>query len=232
MASVHDRRLLAAAAVAGAYWLPSVAIVSAAARRRLGVRATIAARDACALTFDDGPHPQGTRAVLELLAAARTPATFFLAGEQVERWPALAAELVAAGHEIGVHCQRHRNLMRLTPRQVRDDLLRAADVIAAASGTEPRYYRPPYGILTAPALAFARRQQWEVVLWRCDGRDWKASADRIAGRILRGVEAGDVILLHDADHYSVAGSWRQTAAALDPLLEGLGQRGLLPARLD
>ena len=68
-----------------------------------------------ALTFDDGPHPQGTPAVLEILREARAPATFFLAGEQVARRPALAAEIVAAGHRVELHCYRHRNQLRLTP---------------------------------------------------------------------------------------------------------------------
>src|SRR6478609_7836693 len=72
-----------------------------------------------ALTFDDGPHAQGTPAVLELLAAAGVHATFFLVGEQVRRNPSLAREIVAAGHGIGVHCERHRYLLRLSPAQTR-----------------------------------------------------------------------------------------------------------------
>jgi peptidoglycan/xylan/chitin deacetylase (PgdA/CDA1 family) len=217
-----------AVAVAVAYWLPATALVSAPARRLLRVRATIDSTDAVALTFDDGPHRDGTPAVLERLAAASAAATFFLVGEQVERHPTLAAEIVARGHEVGVHCYRHRNLMRLTPRQVRDDLYRAADAIATATGVAPRVYRPPYGILTAPALAFARRSGWEVVLWRRDGADWEARATprSIADRILRHAVAGDVLLLHDADHYSAPGSWQNCVAALERILETLEERGL------
>lgn len=223
----------AAAAGAACYWLPSAALVSAAARRTFGVEATIPRSDAVALTFDDGPHPQGTPRVLAELERAGAAATFFLVGEQVERDPALAAEIVAAGHEVGVHCRRHRNLMRLTPRQVRDDVARAADAIAEATGREPRLYRPPLGILTAPAVAAARRHGWRIVLWTRDGKDWRrrATAASIAARLLRGVEGGDVLLLHDADWYSAADSWRRTAAALGPLLAALDARGLGAARL-
>jgi peptidoglycan-N-acetylglucosamine deacetylase len=227
MPPAHDSRLLwgagAAAAGAAAYWLPAAAIVSARVRGGLGVRATIDDRAAVALTFDDGPHPEGTPAILDILAATGTPATFFLAGEQVRRRPAIASDIVARGHGVGVHCHRHRNLMRLTPRQAYDDLRRAAEVIAAATGLAPRHYRPPYGILTAPAVAFARSRGWEVVLWRHDGADWAARAtpDTIRTRLLRRAAGGDVLLLHDADHYSAPHSWRRTARALPAILEQL-----------
>ncbi|MBX5474928.1 MAG: polysaccharide deacetylase family protein [Thermoleophilia bacterium] len=205
----------------------------APARRALGVRAHVDAPDAVALTFDDGPHPQGTPRVLELLERAGARATFFLAGEQVERHPRLAAEIVAAGHEAALHCHRHRNLMRVTPRGTRHDLDRAAAAIAEATGVQPARYRPPYGILTAPALRHARRRGWEVVLWRRDGRDWRAEAtpESIAGRLLGRARAGDVLLLHDADWYSAPGSWRRTADALALVLERLRERGLRVAPL-
>src|SRR3954451_23904838 len=87
----------------------------------LGIARTFGG-DGVALTFDDGPHPQGTPAVMEALAAAGATATFFLVGEQVERRPALAAELVAAGHEVALHGHRHRVLLRLRPAAVAADL--------------------------------------------------------------------------------------------------------------
>lgn len=220
-------------ATAAGYWLPSAALVSGRVRRRFGVRATIERDDAVALTFDDGPHPEGTRAILAALERAHARATFFLVGEQVERSPELAAEVAAAGHEIGVHCQQHRNLMRLTPRQVREDLDRAADVIANAAGRELRAYRPPYGILNMAALAYARTAGWEIFLWRRDGKDWDAGATphSIAARIVRRLAPGDVILLHDGDHYSAADSWRRTAGALELLMRDFEQRGLVTAPL-
>lgn len=216
------------AAALGYYWLPATALISAPARRAFGVRATIAREDAVALTFDDGPHEQGTPAALAALEAAGAPATFFLAGEQVERLPALAREIVAAGHEVGVHCRRHRNSMWLAPRQVRDDLRRAAETIATSTGQQPRYYRPPYGILTTGCLAVARAAGWETILWRRDGHDWqaRATAASISTRILRRLEPGDVVLLHDADHYSAPGSWQATVAAIPLLVAGLRERGL------
>ena len=213
----------------GAYWLPSVSMVSATARRAFGVSVTVAGEGgAVALTFDDGPHPQGTPAVLEILAREGIRATFFLVGEQVRRRPGLAAEIVAAGHAVGVHCDRHRNLLRLAPWQVHRDLERAEAAIASASGLRPRLYRPPYGILTTPALALARRRGWQTFLWRRDGRDWRAGPEEIVARMLRGVRAGDVLLAHDADYYSRPRSWRATVAALPAIIDGLRARELQP----
>src|SRR6201992_3477390 len=105
-----------------------------------------------ALTFDDGPHPQGTPAVLEILRAAHQRATFFLAGEQVERRPALAAEIVAAGHRVALHCHRHRNQLRLSPRALLDDAERARATIEEATGQTIADYRPPYGIFSGAGL--------------------------------------------------------------------------------
>lgn len=231
--AASDHRPLLRTAAAGAvglagYWLPSTALVFGPSRRAFGVRAEIADPRAVALTFDDGPHPEGTPRVLELLRVAQAPATFFLAGEQVERFPELAWRIAAAGHEIGVHCHRHRNLMRLSPSAVHADLGRAAGTIADATGTTPRLYRPPYGILTLPALQHARRQGWETVLWRRDGRDWRADAtpESIASRLLAKVRGGDILLLHDADWYSAPRSWERTAAALELVLGRLRERGL------
>src|SRR5919204_476903 len=97
-----------------------------------------------------------------------------------------------------------------------DDLARAEEAIAAATGVAPILYRPPYGILTAAGLAVARRRGWRTFLWRRWGRDWAAGAtpETIAERLTAGVRPRDVLLLHDSDAYSASGSWRRTVAAL------------------
>ena len=140
----------------GGYLLPGLAAALPALRGPLGVQDRTAGGGGYALTFDDGPHAQGTPAVLELLAAAGVCATFFLVGEQVRRNPSLAREIVAGGHGIGVHCERHRNLLRLTPAQTRRDIESAEAVIAETTGLAPALYRPPYGVLNAAALRLAR----------------------------------------------------------------------------
>jgi peptidoglycan/xylan/chitin deacetylase (PgdA/CDA1 family) len=181
-----------------------------------------------AITFDDGPHPQGTPAVLETLREAGARATFFLAGEQVVERPSLAAEIVAAGHRVELHCHRHRNQLRLSPRQLIDDGERAKAAIEEASGQAVSDYRPPYGIFSAVGLRAVRSRGWRPVLWSQWGRDWtrRATAGSIARKATATARAGDIILLHDADYYSAPGSWVRTAAALPIILEELEARGL------
>lgn len=216
---------LAVAASAG-YLVPALSYYSPALRAVLGIQTMTRSRTGCALTFDDGPHAAGTPAVLEELARHEAHATFFLVGEQVARNPALAAEIVARGHAIGLHCDRHRNLLRLGPRAVADDIARARARIEDATQRQIEVYRPPYGIFNAAALAVARREGWRPLLWTRSGRDWRAAAtpESIAAELLGdSVPEGSVLLLHDADDYSAPGSWRKTVAALPRVLEALAR---------
>jgi peptidoglycan/xylan/chitin deacetylase (PgdA/CDA1 family) len=218
-----------ASATMMSYLLPGLAAwVWPALRGPLGIEDRTSSGTGYALTFDDGPHPQGTPAVLEILARERVSATFFLVGEQVRRNPALVREIVAAGHGIGLHCDRHRNLLRLAPWQVRADIERAREAIEQTSGRAVGLYRPPYGVLNASALRIAREHNWRTLLWSHFGKDWEARAtpESIATRVTQGVGEGSVLLLHDADDYSAPDSWRRTAAALPRVLHALAERGL------
>ncbi len=218
---------VAAVAMAG-YALPALAFYWRALREALGVEDRTASGRGWALTFDDGPHAQGTPAVLDVLADRGVRATFFLVGEQVLRNPSIPGEIVAAGHQIGLHCHRHRNLLRLTPWQVREDMARAQATIEDASGISPTLYRPPYGVLNATALRLARSAGRRTLLWTHWGRDWEARAtpESIAKRLTDDAGEGSVLLLHDADDYSAPGSWRRTALALPRVLDALGERGI------
>src|SRR5579871_1989633 len=222
---------LAGGVVSGAYAFPALAGALPALRPALGIEDRTRSGRGYGLTFDGGPHREGTPAVLELLAAARVHATFFLVGEQVARNPALAAEIVAAGHGIGLHCDRHRNQLRLGPRAVRADIERGAARIEETTGLPIERYRPPYGIFNAAALALVHRNGWRPLLWTHWGRDWESRATpaTIASRLVGGdVPEGSVLLLHDADDYSAQGSWRRTVAALPTVLAELERRGLRP----
>jgi peptidoglycan/xylan/chitin deacetylase (PgdA/CDA1 family) len=216
------------AATAVAHAVPALAPVVPVIGNALPVVLRQEGEEGVALTFDDGPHPQGTPAILEALREAGAVATFFLAGEQVVRRPALAAEIVAAGHRVELHCHRHRNQLRLSPRSLLDDADRAKAAIEEASGQAIADYRPPYGIFSAAGLRAVRSRGWRPVLWSQWGRDWdrRATPVSIARRASAGARAGDILLLHDADYYSAPGSWVRTAAALPIILEELEARGL------
>jgi peptidoglycan/xylan/chitin deacetylase (PgdA/CDA1 family) len=194
----------------------------------LGIRCRLTHRRGAALTFDDGPHPEGTPATLTALAAAKVTATFFLVGEQVERRPSLAAEIAAEGHEIALHGYRHRNLLLRTPQALAADLERAVMVIGDATGRTVHGYRPPYGIFSPAGLVIARRRRWTPLLWSHWGRDWGRAEKpaAIARRATTGLEPGDVVLLHDADHYSSEGSWRNTVAALPAIFDAAAARDI------
>jgi peptidoglycan-N-acetylglucosamine deacetylase len=228
-----QRAIPSIAAAAGAAWaVPALAPVAPGVARALAIPRTVALPGAVALTFDDGPHPRGTPAMLEILAAAGVTATFFMVGEQVDRSPRLAAEVVAAGHGVAVHGHRHRNLLRLTPRQIADDLDRARTAIEDTTATRPTLHRAPYGIYSWPALAAVRRRGWTPLLWSRWGRDWarRATPRSIAAKVADDLRAGDVLLLHDADDYSAPGSHERTAAALPRILEAIAAKGLATAQ--
>lgn len=219
MTRARDTALLAA------HFLTVPAVGVPPLRRALRIRDRVDDAGAVGLTFDDGPHPQATPAVLQALGESR--ATFFLVGEQVEKHPGVAAEIVAAGHEAALHAFTHRNLLRLRPREAREDLLRGAAAVEDATGRQVRFFRPPYGYLSATAYSLARSKGWETVLWKRIGRDWTASATprTIVERLSRGLRGGEILVLHDSDAYATPGSWRQTVAAVPLLLGELVERG-------
>ena len=213
---------------AGAAWLgPAAAPVLPPVARAFGIPLRLAGARGIALTFDDGPHAQGTPAVLAELERAGAKATFFLVGEQVEREPALVREIAAAGHELAIHGYRHVLLLRRSPRALREDFTRCADAIGSASGVVPSLYRPPYGVFSGPALLLVRRLGWRPLLWSRWGRDWerRATPQSIAARATRGLCGGDVVLLHDSDSYSSADSWRRTAASLPSVVAAVAASG-------
>ncbi|MBO0775845.1 MAG: polysaccharide deacetylase family protein [Actinobacteria bacterium] len=198
-------------------------------RRRLFPRLSGAGRPGkVALTFDDGPDPRCTPAFLEVLAARRVRATFFLLGPMAAKAPALAAEIAAAGHDIAVHGWHHRYPILRSPRALRDDLARAVDAVAAASGVRPRFYRPPYGVLSAGALAAAHGLGLTPVLWTTWGREWVpgATAESVLAALTASLADGGCVLLHDSDCTSPAGSAAAALQALPPFLDLCGQRAL------
>ncbi len=194
----------------------------------LGLPRRLSGTDGVALTFDDGPHPEGTPAILDVLARASAHATFFVIGEQVERRPALLAEVTAAGHAVALHGYRHRLQLRLAAREVADDLARGSAVIEDAIGRRPTLHRPPFGIYSPAGLATARAVGLQPLLWSRWGKDWRkfTTPKRIAARSTRDLGPGDVILLHDADFYSARNSHRRTAEALKRVLTELSAREL------
>ncbi len=181
-----------------------------------------------ALTFDDGPDPDGTPAVLDALAAAGARAVFFLVGEQVEAHPDLARRVADEGHAVALHGFRHVEHDELGAA-VRADLERGAAATSAATGVEPRLYRPPYGRFTEESYRAVSELGLEPVYWSAWGGDWEPiPAERIAELAIRDLVPGAILLLHDSARYATRPSAAPTAAALPAILAEMRDRGLEP----
>jgi peptidoglycan/xylan/chitin deacetylase (PgdA/CDA1 family) len=215
--------------VAGAaYALPALTSIGPLRTRFAPALAGVGDPGHVALTFDDGPHPGSTPRFLQALDRLGVRATFFLTGRWVARVPGLAGEVAAAGHEIAVHGYDHRCLLLRGPRATYDDLARARAVTAQATGVAVRRFRPPYGVLTGPALTAAKRLGLTPVLWTTWGEDWVAGAtpESVHRTVLAGLSGGGTVLLHDSDVTSTPGSWRATLDALPRIVESVRERGL------
>jgi peptidoglycan/xylan/chitin deacetylase (PgdA/CDA1 family) len=219
--------LAGGAALAVAQGAPGLTAL-APVRRRFPGLAGAGAADHVALTFDDGPDPRFTPRFLALLAARRVRATFFLLGPMVQAAPQIAAEIAAAGHEIGVHGWDHRYATVRGPRASHDDLARACDTIAAATGTVPRLYRPPYGVLSAGTLIAARRLRLRPVLWSTWGREWApgATPESVQATLASTLEGGGTVLLHDSGAAAPPGAAANALGALPWLLDECARRAL------
>jgi peptidoglycan-N-acetylglucosamine deacetylase len=221
------RRLASAAALAlGAYAAPGVSALGPFAFP--GIVKRLPATGAVAVTFDDGPHPLGTPAVLDELERLGLGATFFLVGREVRKHPELVRELVDRGHEPALHADRHLPQVMMPPWWVMNDLTRARACLEDVAGVRVERLRAPFGAASLATLAYARRAGLELVSWSRWGRDWEpgVKAEAISARISRGLQDGDIVLLHDSDAYAARGSWRATVAALPPIAERLAELGL------
>ena len=189
----------------------------------------MAATGQAVLTFDDGPDssPEETPAVLDALDSAGAKATFFLVGEQIAESPDLAAEILARGHEVGVHGQRHFRHDRVTAAESVADIEAGHAAVAGAMDSAPRFYRPPYGKLSAEGAAACRRLGLEVAYWSTWGLDWEPlPGERISGRVNRDLDDGSIVLLHDSARYAVRPNAAETARAIAAIAKRASELGL------
>jgi peptidoglycan/xylan/chitin deacetylase (PgdA/CDA1 family) len=207
---------------------PSLIALSSIGRHIAPELAGVGTSGHVALTFDDGPDPASTPRFLEALDELGWHATFFMLGSMVRRAPGLAAEVVAAGHEVGVHGSEHCTQLRRGPRALRDDIASARDDIVQATGAEPRWFRPPFGTLSALGWRAARSLGLRSVLWTAWGRDWRpeATPQSVAEDVLAGHLDGGTVLLHDSDCTSAPESWHAALGALPRLAKGFADLGL------
>jgi peptidoglycan/xylan/chitin deacetylase (PgdA/CDA1 family) len=172
-----------------------------------------------AMTFDDGPSPETTPRLLDILKQRNIKATFFMIGQNAERNPEIVKRILADGHEIGNHSWTHPQFAKLSDDRVSEEITKTQNAIKAASGYTPTLLRPPYGSITA------RQKEWienqfglSVILWSVDPFDWKRpGASVIEQRILSGARPGAIILSHDIH--------KQTVDSMPSTLDELAAKG-------
>ncbi len=161
---------------------------------------------AVALTFDDGPHPEITPQLLDLLAAHALRATFFVIGREAARYPALVARMVAEGHAVGHHSFTHSEPATTTADTLIEELQSTNDSLWPAAGILPTIMRPPKGQLSLGKLVRLLTKGYRVVLWSVDPKDYAltSAAPLVTWARETRFRAGDVILLHDVQPHCLA----------------------------
>ena len=172
-----------------------------------------------AMTFDDGPHPQNTPRLLDILRARNVKATLYVIGRSVDLYPQIVRRTVAEGHEVGNHSHTHRLLSKLSDSELRMEMARCRDAVGRAAGVRMRTMRPPYGGLTQRQRELVHAEfGYPTILWAVDPLDWKRpGAPVITSRILGGTQAGAIVLAHDLH--------AQTVDAMPATIDGLLRRG-------
>jgi peptidoglycan/xylan/chitin deacetylase (PgdA/CDA1 family) len=182
------------------------------------------------LTFDDGPDPEWTPRILDALALAAVPATFFAIGAAAQREPALVRRAASEGHEIANHTLEHRHPWLIGRVQARRQVSEGAQVLEDILGHAPRFYRPPHGRNRACMTEAASERGEALVMWDLSAIDWgvMGRADRIAARLSR-VRDGDIVLMHDGRNRH--NRPEELIKVLPGFLQELRRRGLAAARL-
>ncbi|MGQ4647892.1 polysaccharide deacetylase family protein [Lyngbya aestuarii] len=172
-----------------------------------------------ALTFDDGPWPNTTSQVLDILKKNDIKATFFLVGKHLKRYPEAARRIAAEGHIIGNHTWSHmtHDLDELTAAR---EIENAGKLIYEVTGVKTSLFRPPGGHLGGGIVPYAKKQKYATMMWSADSKDYLVSAPILIDNVLSRVESGGIVLLHDG-----GGNRRATVEALPQIISALQQRG-------
>lgn len=187
-----------------------------------------------ALTFDDGPDPQYTPRLLDLLRQHQAKATFFVVGEHAASHPELIQRIHDEGHLIGIHNYIHKTNWLMRPRTVRDQIQRTGQIIHEVTGVKTCFYRPPWGIMNL--FDFFSKKERKIVLWSSMFEDWRSrvGVQRLTERMLKELRGGEVMLLHDrgttlgADAHAP----EQMLQALEVVLQEAERLGLQSVRVD
>ena len=177
-----------------------------------------------ALTFDDGPHPQYTEEILDILKEYDAKATFFVLGKFAELYPEIIKRQSREGHEIGNHTYSHIDIKKSTKDKLLDEYEKTQNIIAKLTDNKPKLFRPPYGSFNNNTIDIVEMDNSIIVLWSShqDSKDWSnPDVKKIVNSTLSNVKNGDIILFHDYVYYEKS----NTVEALKEILPELKNRG-------
>ena len=186
-------------------------------------------KEQIALTFDDGPYGTSTAQILSILEQKHVPATFFVMGKNVERFPEEVQRMVRDGHLVGNHSYNHeKNLAELSREKFKANLDMTEEIITRTAGTRPVLFRPPYGLMSETMKHVLEEAGYTLVLWNVDPRDWdyaSSTASEIVQRVEKAAKPNAIILLHDGRDTHVNYPRDNTVAALPKIIDGLENKG-------
>jgi peptidoglycan-N-acetylglucosamine deacetylase len=156
-------------------------------------------REKCVhLTFDDGPHPEATNTVLEILKERDIQATFFVIGRNVEKYPGLVERILTNGHMIGNHAYSHTSLFCKGKNAVKQEILQTEEILQTITGKQSRVFRPPYGYFNPITLNILNELKMKCVLWDVNSKDYLFSNyTSIESRVIPNTMNGSILLFHD-----------------------------------
>lgn len=177
-----------------------------------------------ALTFDDGPSPQYTPRLLDVLKKNNVKCTFFVLAENAQKYPDIIKRIEDEGHYIGLHSLKHRNAIFSLPHQTRKNFSKALNIMDNL-GIKVEFFRPPWGIFNPSTNYYAKANNLKVILWSIHAMDWSrwVTEDYIKNKLINNIKSGDIILLHDGR--GSKNSPMKTIGALQTVLPVLKRKG-------
>ena len=184
-------------------------------------------RKVVALTFDDGPDRRVTPQVLKILAKYKVPASFFLVGSYVKKYPEVVKQVLEAGHLVLNHSATHQSYLKKSKDWLKQDLLSTEEAIYKVIGKRPAMFRPPYGDIDAQMIEVIKDNDYKHIIWSYDTLDWTgASVDTIAQGLIQQVRPGEIVLMHSRSGVE------NTVKALPTIIQKLRAQGYQLVKLD
>lgn len=175
------------------------------------------------LTFDDGPHPVATLAVLEILQAHKIKGTFFMSGLAVKKYPSLVREVEAENHTIGIHAFNHTRAIALSKKTTMSEILNTEKAIVEAGAHPAKIFRPPYGFFSWNTISAAKELKYRLVMWTTSSGDYRKdwSDEQVRATALTKLASGSILVFHDNELTK-----SRVREVLPPVITGIQECGL------